>query len=189
MFAKTAECLGERLRSVFLHVASSATLGQAPASVLPNDHPAQRIAGLRSCAAHTRSSDGGRTTLAINPGARSIRHARSVLLPGISRTGIGIFSITAELALVRGLETVVFVGDTWDRLTIYRNRKEEVPTCRSHEPSFRRTRDVSGQKVELAEARCFIYFFHSRSPRRDSCWGVCMSLTTMLPSERRSNVV
>ena len=81
MFAKTAECLGERLRSVFLHVASSATLGQAPASVLPNDHPGQRIAGLRSCAAHTRSSDGGRTTLAINPGARSIRHARSIPLP------------------------------------------------------------------------------------------------------------
>jgi hypothetical protein len=47
-------------------------------------------------------------------------------------------SIRAAHALVRGLETVVFVGDTWDRLTIYRIRKEEIPACRSHEPSFRR---------------------------------------------------
>lgn len=38
-------------------------------------------------------------------------------------------SIKAAHALVPGLQTVVFVGDAWDGLTIYRNWKEEIPVA------------------------------------------------------------
>ncbi|KRQ90419.1 histidine kinase [Bradyrhizobium valentinum] len=38
-------------------------------------------------------------------------------------------SIKAAHALVPDLETVVFVGDAWDSLTIYRNWKEEIPVA------------------------------------------------------------
>ena len=68
-------------------------------------------------------------------------------------------SIKGAHALVPGLETVVFIGDIWDRLAIYRNWKEEIPTSRSHEASFRCKRDVSRPKTGVAEAWCLIYFF------------------------------
>ena len=40
-------------------------------------------------------------------------------------------SIKAARALVPDLQTVAFVGDVWDGLTVYRNWKEEIPTAAS----------------------------------------------------------
>ena len=40
-------------------------------------------------------------------------------------------SIKAARALVPDLQTVAFVGDAWDGLTVYRNWKEEIPTAAS----------------------------------------------------------
>ena len=37
--------------------------------------------------------------------------------------------IKAARALVPDLQTVAFVGDAWDGLTVYRNWKEEIPTA------------------------------------------------------------
>ena len=68
-------------------------------------------------------------------------------------------SIKGAHALVPGLETVVFIGDIWDRLAIYRNWKEEIPTSRSHEASFRCTRDLSGPKNRSGGGVVFHLFF------------------------------
>ena len=38
-------------------------------------------------------------------------------------------SIKAARAIVPGLQTVVFVGDAWNGLTVYRNWKEEIPVA------------------------------------------------------------
>src|SRR5205814_8176113 len=38
-------------------------------------------------------------------------------------------SIKAARAIVPGLQTVVFVGDAWNGLTVYRNWKDEIPVA------------------------------------------------------------
>lgn len=61
-----------------------------------------------------------------------IDFARLQLPDGVTGTVVEIplaDSIKAAHALVPGLQTVVFVGDAWDGLTIYRNWKEEIPVA------------------------------------------------------------
>jgi signal transduction histidine kinase len=61
-----------------------------------------------------------------------IDFARLQLPDGVTGTIVKIRladSIKAAHALVPGLETVVFVGDDWGGLTIYKNWKEEIPVA------------------------------------------------------------